>query len=128
VPHSEIRIQEIGDANNRYASHAVERFRIGVAHMINAVLDADRIEDGAILKLEDAPSKWNEGDAIVVRRDGSIVTQLVALDDAGQFSWSPSAWLDFHIRLERVDDKQARIWLRPYHRDLLSRMQIGGYR
>ena len=49
--------------------------------MINTILDADRIEDGADFEAGSAPSKWNEGDAIVVRRDGSIVTQLVALDD-----------------------------------------------
>ena len=95
--------------------------------MIDAELNASRIEDGAVLMLKDAPDKWSVGDAIVVRRDGAVVTELTALDETGEFSWKPSAWTDLHVRLERVDDKQARIWLRPHHRELLSRMNIGGY-
>ena len=95
--------------------------------MIDAELSASRIEDGAVLMFKDAPDKWSAGDAIVVRRDGAIVTELTALDESGEFRWNPSAWMDLNIRLERVNDKQARIWLRPHHHELLSRMNIGGY-
>jgi hypothetical protein len=95
--------------------------------MTEGELNASRLEDGAVLVLKEAPDKWSAGDAIVVQREGAVVTELTALDGSGEFLWRPSAWTDLHIRLERVDEKQARIWLRPHHRELLSRMKIGGY-
>jgi hypothetical protein len=95
--------------------------------MVDAELDAGRIEDGAVLMLKEAPERWNAGDVIVVRRDGTVVTELTSLDEKGEFSWKPSAWTDLHIRLERVDNTHVRIWLRPHHKELLSRMKTGGY-
>jgi antitoxin (DNA-binding transcriptional repressor) of toxin-antitoxin stability system len=96
--------------------------------MAEGELKADRLEDGAILDLKGAPETWIAGDSIEVRRDGEVVAELTALDEPGEFLWRPSGWLDLHIRLERVDDSQARVWLRPHHRELLSRMKIAGYR
>ena len=96
--------------------------------MIDAELGADRIEDGATLTLNTEPStELKAGDMIRVLRYGNVVAQFIALPEPGEFSWNPSAWMEFLIRIERSADNRARIWLRPHHLDLLTRMRISGY-